>query len=695
MTPRRPRILPLATLLSGVLTLACGRPHSDAPAPAARSAEATADPARPSPVPAGARPDLLLVTLDTTRADIPADVTPHLTALGARGVRFDQAYATAPQTLPSHASMLTGLYPAGHGVRENARRLSARHELVAERLAKLGYATAAFVSGFPLDAQFGLARGFEVYDDQLPGGIERSARATTDRALDFLSRRAPAGTVGTAAKSASRPLFLWVHYYDPHDAYEPPEPFRARFAHDLYRGEVAAMDEQLGRLLEAFEGRGKDPGAPPRLIVVLADHGEGRGDHGERLHGNLLYQGVMRVPLVVAGTGVAAAERSDAVSARQVFATLLAAAGEPLRGGFLDTPAASAGSQESPESPVVLGEAMQPFLEYHWQPQTMAVSRGLKVIRSGRFEQYDVVTDPGERNDLVAANTPPDRELAREIVRYPVPGAALGPGETSELAEPSQDVADAETRRRLQSLGYLAGGASTPTSVPDDAPRAADRTALYADLDAVSRAFGRGDYRGALPLIERLAQGDPGNPSLALRAAVAHSALGHDVEALRAFARARQVDPESVDARHYEALHHLRAGRPAEAAQLFAQVLAQQPERRAALAALAEIRMREGRTDDAISLFERARAVAGDGFEHDLELGVLYLAARRLDEARDALDRVEPDHPAYAMALFKRAQVAVLLEEPDAAARIQVARDLATPETRELIARERLFAGLQ
>jgi tetratricopeptide (TPR) repeat protein len=330
----------------------------------------------------------------------------------------------------------------------------------------------------------------------------------------------------------------------------------------------------------------------------------------------------------------------------------------------------------------------------------MAVSRGVKVIRSGRFEQYDVVADPAEELDQLArsADAAPDRDLAREVVRYPIPGATLGPGETSELAEAPTEAdggADAEARRRLQSLGYLAGGASPPTSVPESAPRAADRTALFADLDAVSRAFGRGDYRAALPTIERLVEVDPGNPSLALRAAVAHSALGHDADALRAFARALAVDPESVDARHYEALHHLRAGRPAEAAPLFEQVLTRQPERRAALAALAEIRMAQGRTEDAIALFERARAVAGDGFEHDLELGVLYLAARRLDEAREALDRVEPGHPAYAMALFKRAQVAVLLAEPDAAARIQVARDLASPETRELIARERLFGGPQ
>jgi arylsulfatase A-like enzyme len=290
------RLAPLLSLTVAVLHLACGRTPDRA-----------------------VRPDLLLVTLDTTRADLDLSVTPSLAALGARGVRFTQAYATAPQTLPSHASMLTGLYPAAHGVRENARRLAGRHELIAERLARLGYQTAALVSGFPLERQFGLDRGFEVYDDELPGGTERSASATTERALSLLSGR-----------SGDRPLFLWVHYYDPHDPYSPPEPFRARFAADPYLGEIAAMDEQLGRLTKAFERVDR-----PSLLIALGDHGEGRGDHGEMLHGNLLYQGVMRVPLVIAGTGVKTGDRKDPVSARQVFATLLDRAGESTPGSLL------------------------------------------------------------------------------------------------------------------------------------------------------------------------------------------------------------------------------------------------------------------------------------------------------------------------------------------------------------------------
>ena len=269
---------------------------------------------------APARPSILLVTLDTTRADAigpeAAGIeTPAFNALAARGRRFRQAYATVPETLPSHASMMTGLYPAGHGVHENARYLPEDRPVLAERLRQAGYRTAAFVSAFTLARRFGLARGFDVYDDEMPEGrAERASRETTDRALALLNQE------------AKQPLFLWVHYYDPHFPYTPPEPFRSRYSRKPYLGEVAAMDEQLGRLVEAFEQQRRSKG--PAAIVVAGDHGEGLGEHGESQHGNLLYQATMHVPLLLVGPGVAAAGVDDTpVSTRRVFHTILDWAG--------------------------------------------------------------------------------------------------------------------------------------------------------------------------------------------------------------------------------------------------------------------------------------------------------------------------------------------------------------------------------
>lgn len=661
---------------------------------AAAAAGCAREPPAPAPPP---RPALLLVTLDTTRADAVAPeadaaVTPHLAALAARGITFAHAYSTAPTTLPAHASMMTGLYPAGHGVHENGRRLDDGVPLVAERLRELGYATAALVSGYPLERQYGLARGFDRYDDEMPvRGVERSAEATTERALAHLE------------SLSGRAHFLWVHYFDPHDPYEPPEPFRSRFAADPYRGEIAAMDHQLGRLLAAFEAA---CGERPWRLVVAADHGEGRGDHGEMLHGNLLYQGVMRVPLVVAGSGLAPGRREDAVSLRQIRATLLDWAGDRSEGSLL-----------AAHAEPVLGEAMQPFLNYRWQPQVMAVDGRQKLIRSGRLELYDLLADPAERRDLADEIAPP-RELARAVADYPLPATRPAGG--------GQPL-DEEARRRLASLGYLGDG-ETPRRVPPDAPRAADMTHLFDDLDLVSRRFSEEDYERVLPPLGRVLAADPGNLMATVRLAVSHALLGDDARALAAFAAARRIDPDSIEVRHYLGLHHARRGRAEEAAPLLEEVLAVQPDRFPALVALAEIRARRGRLAEAASLleralplarepaplavelgqlrmglgetgaalaaFERARGLQGPSFGHDLELGVLYLAARRPEEARAALDRVPATHPGHAMALFKRAQVSVLLGEPDRAERVRAAWAAADPETRPLIQNERLFTGL-
>lgn len=680
--------LALALLVS--LLAACGDP------------DIQPQPAKPVPKPA-----LLLVTLDTTRADVlTPEVAPSFAALAGRGIAFEQAYSTAPSTLTAHTSMMSGLYPAGHGIHENGRYLDNGVPLLAEELQKEGYSTSAFVSGYPLAGQFGLARGFERYEDDFGEDgagkelLERSAAATTDKALEFL---------GWAVKPDRPAPFVWVHYYDPHEPYAPPEPWKSRFAGDPYRGEVAAMDEQLGRLLAGFEKAAVARGADTEFkIVVVADHGEALGDHGEVLHGNLLYQGVMRVPLAIAGSGIAPSVRQDAVSSRQIRATMLGWARRQNQDGSL---LAASGAP-------VLGEAMQPFLNYRWQPQVMAVGDRIKVIRSGRFEIYDVVDDPDERNDL-AATLEPDRALLRAIADYPLPAAKSGP---------ALDTLSLEDRQKLASLGYVASE-STPTRVPENAPRAAGMTGLFADLDAASHDFVAERYAVAASRFEQILAADPGNLMAAVRLAVSLSLLGRDSQAMSAFARARKIDPDSIEVRHYQAMHYQKTGRGDLAEPLFQQVLETQPSRYAALAGLAEIRKKQGRLAEAADFYEKSLASAPDlgfvrieigqlrmelgdtaaaiaafeagrndlgknRFRHDLELGVLYLAQNDFEAAREALDRVPADHPARPLALFKRAQVAVLLNESDRADRVKLALQEADPETRQLIQNERLFAGL-
>ncbi|MEE8429149.1 MAG: sulfatase, partial [Gammaproteobacteria bacterium] len=333
-------------------------------------------------LPDGERPAILLITLDTTRADrlgieSSSVKTPHLKALAERGLYFTQAYSTTPTTLPSHTSMLTGLYPTEHGIRENGRRVGGQLKLLATRLKGLGYHTAAFVSGFPLAQQFGLARGFDKYDDAFTGTAnERSAALTTDAVLEYLQLPQAAD-------------FLWVHYFDAHAPYEPPEPFLSQYPDSPYSGELAYMDGEVGRFLSAFAARFSDR---PRKIIVVGDHGEGLGDHGEALHGNLLYQATLRVPLIIAGDGITPGSVDRAVSVRQVFDTVLEWAGVTGELSLL-------GSKREP----VLAEALKPYLQYGWQPQFMVVLDGIKMIQSGDIEVFDLRSDPGETDNLAGS----------------------------------------------------------------------------------------------------------------------------------------------------------------------------------------------------------------------------------------------------------------------------------------------------
>lgn len=614
-------------------------------------------------------------------------VTPEFDALAKRGLRFTQAYSPVPQTLAAHSSMMTGLYPGGHGVHENGRYLAATRPVIAEALHAAGYRTAAFVSAFALARRFGLARGFDIYDDNMPPDREeRTSKETNDRVDVYLQHASP------------QPLFLWVHYYDPHFPYVPPEPYRSRYAAKPYLGEIASMDEQLGRLVRDFESRV----AGPKVIIIVGDHGEGLGDHGEPQHGNLIYQATMHVPLLVIAPDVKPGTTALPVSTRRIFDTIRDVAG--LGSTF---------TLRNPKPEVVAGESMKPFLDYGWQPQVMAIEGRIKAIVAGRLEVYDVVSDPGETRDL-AASAALSRAQRATLQEYPIPSP-----DTAAVTANGDD----ESRRKLASLGYVAS--QVKPVIRKDAPRPADMTALFDVLDKASAFFVREQYAACIPLFEKVIAADPNNIDAALSLAVAHSALGHEAQALAAFRRAEEIDPTSPDVRTYLGLHYAKTNEWQKGVPLLERVVADDPDRLPAVEGLAVLRIRQGRLADALRLrqiiytkrtptpaelvslgelamnvgdtaaaidaFERSRTASGNGFDHHLELGVLYLDARRFDDAREEFDRVGPMNPGYAMALFKRAQVSVLMHEADAPQRIDAARMHADATTRDLIARERLF----
>ena len=471
-----------------------------------------------------------------------------------------------------------------------------------------------------------------------------------------------------------------------------------------YFGEVEAMDAELGRLVSTFDEAASRAGAPS-AVIVAGDHGEGLGDHGEQQHGNLLYQSTMHVPLVMAGPGVSAGTHDTPVSIRQIYHTALDWAG-------LD----AANSLRKNTDDVVLGEAMKPYLSYGWQPQIMAVSGTQKAIFAGTLETYDLARDPGEANNLGGGTSLP-APMRTALDDYPIPSLA---------PTPAAEAMSEEARRNLASLGYVSGTA-TPV-VRKDAPRPVDMVALFPVMEQASTLFVQQRYAQAIPLLREILAKDPNNLDAILRLATSHSSLGQDAAALDAFRRAAAIAPKSDDVRLYLALHHARGKDWREAVPVLERIVAEQPERLAAVEGLASVRERQGMLAEAVRLrqrayglrpasapelvglgelamaagetaaaigaFEQARAQHGNAFAHHLELGVLYLDARRLPDARDALDRVPASHPGYPMALFKRAQVSVLLNEPDAARRIALARRHANAVTRPLIAREKLFAGV-
>ena len=345
-------------------------------------------------VPAGmaaaapARPSVILLTLDTTRADAlgaarGAPTTPNLDALAARGVRFLHALSPAPLTLPAHASLLTGLEPRSHGIRDNGTAaLPAELPTLATAFAAAGYRTGAFVASRVLDRRFGLARGFDVYDDRMAaervgeyGYPERDAAAVTDAALAW-------------ARGLQRgaPIFLWVHYYDPHSPYLPPADLRGDgSAAARYAGEVALMDREIGRLLAGL------PREPAPLVAAVGDHGEALGEHGERAHGVLLHSATLEVPLLIAGPGVPAGTGvTETVGIRRLAATLLSLAGVESAPALPGPPLPLGLGGRSPAPGPVLSETQFPANAYGWSPLRALTDGSWRLVVGARAELFDL-----------------------------------------------------------------------------------------------------------------------------------------------------------------------------------------------------------------------------------------------------------------------------------------------------------------
>lgn len=535
---------------------------------------------------------VVLVTLDTTRADAlgcyggPPSLTPAIDALAAESVLYERAYTTVPLTLPSHASMMTGLYPIRHAARDNARNpLPASATTLAERAARAGFATAAVVASAVLDPAQGLAQGFEHYDS-----LPRPSESTTS--VHFAERTADEVLAGVRswldARDPDRPFLLWVHFFDPHFPYEPPPKFLMRAAGIDYHGEVAYVDHAVGRLVDELRAREL---WDESLVVLAADHGEGLGDHGERSHGTQCYESTVRVPLLIRHPdGARAGERSqEIVSLVDVFPTVVEAA---ELGGQGDVDGRSLWRGAAPPERGVYLESYYGYLQYGWSPIAGWLDRRGKYLHGPHPEFYDLSADPGEQENRVDAIDPaPYVERIAELAARP--------------ALAVEATVDSTLLDELSGLGYATVGAAA-----EELPHPLERTGLpdvrkrRKELRETHRAFGlaeRGDLFNATRLLREIVAENPRNVSaqehlgtyliaqerfeealevlrevlgLGYETGLLHNNIGHclqnlgrNEEALVHFRRGLELDPTNPMLASNLALVLRRLGRPDEASE--------------------------------------------------------------------------------------------------------------------------------
>ncbi len=507
-------------------------------------ASACASPPAESPA---VRPNLLLVTIDTLRADrVGAGFTPVLDGLAARGVRFTDARTVAPLTLPAHTSILTGQLPPAHGVRLNGVTAKPGATAIADRLRRTGYRTAAVVGAFVLDRRFGLAEGFDAYDDAIRRDPDAAERLEAERPANLVIDRAIAMT------TQFEPLqswFLWVHLYDPHAPYVAPRVPTATTS--PYDAEVSFADAELGRLLKAIDQRDD---APRTAIVVAGDHGEGLGEHGEATHGMLLFDSTLRVPLIVVAPGMSPAVRSNPVSLVDIAPTLLALAGQPSDAALPGTSLLEANDKERE----IYSETDYP-VSAGWHPARALIQDRFKLIASAAPRLFDLSTDAGEEHNLASSRPQAVAAMGSRLETLSPPPSG---------SRPAASVPDSETAARLRALGYVAASPNSPSSLTSPArPKkdAADYTEAWAAFERALSSLASGDATRALPLLTDLARNYPDAPVFVSTYAQTLAEAGRPGDALRLLRELVRQRPNDATLYHELATVAQRMGRRDEA----------------------------------------------------------------------------------------------------------------------------------
>jgi arylsulfatase A-like enzyme/Tfp pilus assembly protein PilF len=539
--------------------------------------------------------NVLLITIDTLRADALGSygnrqvATPWLDRLAAAGARFTEAHASTVVTLPSHANILSGLYPFRHGVRENAGfRFPQQTDTLATLLKARGYRTGAFVSAFPLDARFGLTRGFDVYDDRFPKSEDHTAfRVAERRGVDTVA-------VATAwiASRGSEPWFAWVHLYEPHFPYTPPEPFASRYAQAPYLGEVSAADAALGPLLQPIlDGTGGGT-----LVVVTGDHGEALGEHGEMTHGLFAYEGTLHVPLIVYQRSMTPRTIADPVRHVDIVPTVLDLLDAKPPASLDGRSLAGLLSGSSEAASATYFESLSASINRGWAP-LYGIARGpLKYIDLPIPELYDLAADPGETRNLADARAADVRELQRLLAATRADDKGATPARES-----------AATRDLLRSLGYASGSPMAKTHYTDaDDPKRL--VAIDREVDEVVSRYQRGDLRGAISLGEHVVSERPDMPLSLVHLAFLYNEAGDHPKAAATIRRALALNPAAEDVAALAGAYLTEAGLPDEAIQRLDPYVRRSDPDVDVLIAYGVALASAGHRREALDAFERARA---------------------------------------------------------------------------------------
>ena len=573
--------------------------------------------------------NVLLVTLDTTRADRlgcyghAAARTPALDGLAASGVRFERAYCQVPLTLPSHTCLLTGTYPPTNGIHVNGAAIVGKDiPTLAEAFQKRGYRTGAFLSAWVLNAAFGLDRGFDRYDDRVGGdaddsGVvhqERSAKRTAEAALAWLGEK-PAGR-----------FFAWVHFFDPHHPYTPPSPFD-RDLEDPYDGEIAFMDSQFARLLEWLDQSGL---RERTLIVVVGDHGEAFGEHGETEHGLFLYNSTTRVPLIFSLPTRVARTRALDVDAQlaDVAPTILDLLDmQPLAGaqGRSLRPALETGTM--PFEPIY-AESDYARVGFGWASLRSFTTQAWKYIDAPRPELYDRAADPDELANVLEAHADIAERMRRELDAFV--------GKLAKCTAENASLDDADLRA-LEGLGYVGGSLAeddTDANIVRRDPK--DMVDVYHGLLEAQRLSRLQRFEEVVPLLEPLALQSPESDELRATLGEAYLKLNRLPEAEREYRAALRTVPNN-------------------------------PRK---LCRLGDAIMRQGRIDEALEQYQQALAVSEDYEPAHNKLGVAYLRKQQIPQAVEHFRRCVELAPHSANALTNLANLLTQMGRLDEALKL-------------------------